>query len=154
MAALRDSVNEALKAAMKSREAAKTSTLRMMLAAFKDRDVEARGAGKPAAAEDELLASLAKMIRQREESAKAFDDGGRPELAAKERAEVEVIRAFMPKQMDDADIEAAVAAAIAEAGAASVRDMGKVMAALKAKHAGAMDFGRASSLVKAKLGGS
>src|ERR1700752_3401836 len=112
MAALRDSVNEALKAEMKSRDAARTSTLRMMLAAFKDRDVEARGGGKPAPAEDELLASLAKMIRQREESAKAFDDGARPELAAKERADVEVIRAFMPKQMNDADMQAAVSAAI------------------------------------------
>ena len=152
MAALREQVNEALKTAMKSRDAAKTSTIRMMVAAFKDRDVEARGAGKPAAAEDELLAALAKMIRQREESAKAFDDGARPELAAKERAEVEVIRAFMPKQMDEAEMQAAVAAAIAEAGATSVRDMGKVMAALKAKHAGAMDFGKASALVKSKLG--
>lgn len=152
MAALRDSVNEALKAAMKSRDAARTSVLRMMIAAFKDRDIEARGAGKPAAADDELLASLAKMIRQREESAKAFDDGARPELAAKERAEIEVIRGFMPKQMDEAELEAAVAAAIAEASATSVRDMGKVMAALKARHAGAMDFGKASALVKSKLG--
>ena len=152
MAALRDSVNEALKAAMKSRDAARTSALRMMTAAFKDRDIEARGAGKPAVAEDELLASLAKMIRQREESAKAFDDGARPELAVKERAEIEVIRAFMPKQMDAAELEAAVAAAIAEAGATTVRDMGKVMAALKARHSGAMDFGKASALVKSKLG--
>ena len=152
MAALRDSVNEALKAAMKSRDAAKTSTLRMMLAAFKNRDVEARGGGGAAASEDELLASLAKMLKQREESAKAFDDGARPELAAKERAEIEVIRGFMPKQMDATELEAAVTAAIAEAGATSVRDMGKVMAALKAKHAGAMDFGKASALVKSKLG--
>jgi uncharacterized protein YqeY len=152
MAALRDSVNEALKAAMKSRDVARTSTLRMMLAAFKNRDVEVRGGGGEAASEEELLASLAKMLKQREESAKAFDDGQRPELAAKERAEIEVIRDFMPKQMDEAEMQAAVAAAIAEAGATSVRDMGKVMATLKARHAGAMDFGNASALVKSKLG--
>jgi uncharacterized protein len=152
MAALRDSVNEALKAAMKSRDAARTSALRMMLAAFKNRDVEVRGAGGEAASEDELLASLAKMLKQREESAKAFEDGARPELAAKERAEIEVIRGFMPKQMDTAELETAVAAAIAEAGATSVRDMGRVMAVLKAKHTGAMDFGKASALVKSKLG--
>jgi uncharacterized protein len=152
MAALRDSVNEALKAAMKSRDAARTSALRMMLAAFKNLDVEVRGGGGEAASEGELLASLAKMLKQREESAKAFDDGARPELAAKERAEIEVIRGFMPKQMDAAELEAAVTAAITETGATSVRDMGKVMAALKARHAGAMDFGKASALVKSKLG--
>ena len=152
MPALRDSVNDALKAAMKSRDAAKTSALRMMLAALKERDVEARGAGRPAASDDDLLAAFSKMIRQREESAKAFDDGARPELAAKERAEIEVIRGFLPKQMDAAETEAAVAAAIAETGAATVRDMGKVMAALKAHHSGAMDFGKASALVKSKLG--
>jgi uncharacterized protein len=152
MPGLRDSVNEALKTAMKSRDAARTSTLRMMLAAFKNRDVEVRGGGGEAASEDELLASLAKMLKQREESAKAFEDGARPELAAKERAEIEVIRGFMPKQMDAAELEAAVTDAITELGATSVRDMGKVMAALKAKHAGAMDFGKASALVKSKLG--
>ena len=152
MAALRDSVNEALKTAMKSRDAARTSTLRMMLATFKNRDVEVRGGGGEAASEDELLASLAKMLKQREESAKAFEDGARPELAAKERAEIEVIRSFMPKQMEASELEAAVAAAIAEVGATTVRDMGKVMAALKAKHTGAMDFGKASALVKSKLG--
>jgi uncharacterized protein YqeY len=152
MPSLRDSVNDALKAAMKSRDAARTSALRMMLAAVKERDVDARGAGKPAASEDELLAAFARMIRQREESAKAYDEGARPELAAKERAEIEVIRGFLPKQMDEAEVEAAVVAAIGEAGAASVRDMGKVMAILKARHAVQMDFGKASALVKAKLG--
>ena len=152
MPALREQVNDALKASMKSRDAAKTSALRMMLAAFKNRDVEVRGGGGAAASEEELLASLAKMLKQREESAKAFDDGARPELAAKERAEIEVIRGFLPKQMDAAETEAAVAAAIAETGAASVRDMGKVMAALKARHTGAMDFGKAGALVKSKLG--
>ena len=152
MPALRELVNDALKASMKSRDAAKTSALRMMLAALKERDVEARGGGRPAASDDDLLAAFAKMIRQREESAKAFDDGARPELAAKERAEIEVIRGFLPKQMDAAETEAAVAAAIAETGAATVRDMGKVMAVLKARHTGAMDFGKAGALVKSKLG--
>ena len=152
MPALREQVNDALKASMKSRDSAKTSALRMMLAAFKNRDVEVRGGGGAAASEEELLASLAKMLKQREESAKAFDDGARPELAAKERAEIEVIRGFLPKQMDATEMEAAVAAAIAETGAASVRDMGKVMAALKARHTGAMDFGKAGALVKSKLG--
>lgn len=152
MPSLRDSVNDALKAAMKSRDAARTSALRMMLAAVKERDVEARGAGRPAAAEDDLLSAFARMIRQREESAKAFDEGARPELAAKERAEIEVIRGFLPKQMDAAEMEAAVAAAIGETGAVSVRDMGKVMAVLKGRFAGQMDFGKASALVKSKLG--
>jgi len=152
MPSLRDSVNDALKAAMKSRDAARTSALRMMLAAAKERDVEARGAGKPGAADDDLLAAFAKMIRQREESAKAFDEGARPELAAKERAEIEVIRGFLPAQMDAAEVEAAVAAAIVETGAKSVRDMGKVMAVLKARHTGQMDFGKASATVKLKLG--
>jgi len=152
MPALREQVNDALKASMKSRDAAKTSALRMMLAAFKNRDVEVRGGGGEAASEDELLASLAKMLKQREESAKAFDDGARPELAAKERAEIEVIRSFLPKQMDAGETEAAVVAVIAETRAATVRDMGKVMAALKARHAGAMDFGKAGALVKSKLG--
>lgn len=152
MPSLRDSVNDALKAAMKSRDAARTSALRMMLAAVKERDVEARGAGRPAAAEEDLVSAFARMIRQREESAKAFDNGARPELAAKERAEIEVIRGFLPKQMDAAEMEAAVAAAIGETGAMSVRDMGKVMAALKVRYAGQMDFGKANALVKSKLG--
>jgi uncharacterized protein YqeY len=152
MPSLRDSVNDALKAAMKSRDAARTSALRMMLAAVKERDVEARGAGRPAAAEEDLVSAFARMIRQREESAKAFDNGARPELAAKERAEIEVIRGFLPKQMDAAEMEAAVAAAIGETGALSVRDMGKVMAVLKGRFAGQMDFGKANALVKSKLG--
>jgi len=148
---LREAVNEALKAAMKSRDAARVSALRMISAAFKDRDILARGQGATSASEEELLAALAKMIRQREESAVAFEAGGRPELVAKERAEIEVIRAFMPKQMSDDEVRAAVEAAIAETGAASVRDMGKVMAQLKERHAGKLDFSKASALVKGRL---
>jgi uncharacterized protein YqeY len=149
---LREAVNEALKTAMKSRDAARVSTLRMISAAFKDRDILARGQGVASASDEELLAALAKMIRQREESATAFEGGGRPELAAKERAEIEVIRGFMPKQMSEDEVRAAVEAAIATTGATSVRDMGKVMALLKERYAGKLDFGKASGIVKARLG--
>ena len=149
---MREAVNEALKAAMKSRDPARVSALRMITAAFKDRDILSRGQGTATASDDELTATLAKMIRQREESAVAYDGGGRPELAAKERAEIEVIRGFMPKQMSEEETRAAVSAAIAETGASSVKDMGRVMAALKQSHAGKMDFSRASALVKGLLG--
>ena len=149
---MREAINEALRAAMKSRDPGRVSALRMISAAFKDRDILARGQGAATATDDELTATLARMIRQREESAAAYDGGGRPELAAKERAEIEVIRGFMPKQMSEEEAEAAVAAAIASTGAANVKDMGKVMAALKQSHAGKMDFSKASALVKALLG--
>jgi uncharacterized protein YqeY len=150
--AMREAVKTALTEAMKARDAARTSALRMINAAFKERDIEARSKGKAAATDDELLAALAKMVRQREESAKAFEDGGRPELVAKERAEIEVIRGFMPKQMSEEEVRAAAAAAIAETGATAARDMGKVMALLKQRHAGQMDFGKASAVVKGLLG--
>jgi uncharacterized protein YqeY len=149
---MREAIKAALMEAMKARDAARTGTLRMIAAAIKDRDIEARGKGNVAASDDELVAALARMVRQREESAKAFADGGRPELAAKERGEIEVIRRFMPKQMSQDELSAAVAAAIAETGANSARDMGKVMALLKQRHAREMDFGKASALVKHMLG--
>lgn len=149
---MREAVNEALKTAMKNRDVARVSTLRMIAAAFKDRDILGRTQGAATASDEDLLSTLARMVKQREESAAAFEGGGRPELAAKERAEIEVIRGFMPKQMSEEEIGAAVDAAIAESGAASMRDMGKVMAALKQSHAGKLDFSRASALVKARLG--
>ena len=149
---MREAVSQALKEAMKSRDAARVSALRMISAAFKDRDILARGQVASPASDEELLATLAKMIRQREDSATAFEGGGRPELAAKERAEIEVIRGFLPKQMSDEEIRAAVQEAIAATAAASVRDIGKVMAHLKERHAGKLDFGKASALVKAALG--
>jgi uncharacterized protein YqeY len=149
---MRDAVSRAMKEAMKARDADRTSALRLIGAAIKDRDIEARGKGRDAASDEELVATLSKMIRQREESAKLYDEGGRPELAAKERAEIEVIRGFLPKQMSEEEVRATVQAAVAETGAASVRDMGKVMAVLKARHAGVMDFGRASAVVKELLG--
>jgi hypothetical protein len=148
---MREEINEALKAAMKSRDAARVSALRMISAAFKDRDILARGAGAATATDEELVQVLSKMIRQREESAKAYIDGKRPELAAKEEAEIAVIRSFMPAQMSEAEVRAAVEAATSEAGATTTRDMGKVMALLKKRHAGKMDFGKASALVKARL---
>ena len=148
---MREAVSRATKEAMKARDADRTSTLRLISVAIKDRDIEARGKGKAAASDEELVAALVRMIRQREESAKLYDEGNRPELAAKERAEIEVIRSFMPKQMSEQDMRAAVGAAIAETGASSVRDMGKVMALLKERHSGQMDFGKASQMVKTML---
>ncbi len=149
---MRDAVSGALKAAMKSRDAARTGALRLVSAAIKERDIEARGRGRDTASDEELLAGLAKMIRQREESAKIYEEAGRPELAVKERAEIEVIRAFLPRQMSEDEVRAAARAAIAETGAASGRDIGRIMALLKERHAGSMDFGRASAMVKELLG--
>ncbi|KQZ31177.1 glutamyl-tRNA amidotransferase [Mesorhizobium sp. Root552] len=149
---MRERLSEEVKTAMKGGDKARLSTLRLMQAAIKDRDIANRGAGKDAASDDEIAQLLAKMVKQREDSAKAFDDGNRPELAAKEREEIVVIRDFMPKQLDQAETEAAIRAAIAETGAAGVKDMGKVMAALREKYAGQMDFGKASGLIKGLLG--
>lgn len=149
---MRERISEALKTALKAQDKLRVSTLRMVQAAIKDRDIANRGAGKDAAGNDEIAQLLARMVKQREDSARAFDDGGRPELARQERDEIEIIREFMPKQLGDAELEAAVRAAIAAVGAASVRDMGKVMAALREKHAGQMDFGKASGVVKTLLG--
>ena len=151
---MREKITEEVKAAMKAGDRARLSTLRLMQAAIKDRDIANRGVAKDAASDDEILQLLAKMVKQREESAKAFEDGGRPELAGKERDEIAVLRDFLPRQMDDAETEAAVRQAIAETGAAGVKDMGKVMAALREKHAGRMDFSKASATVKGLLGSS
>ncbi len=149
---MRDHVMDEVKAAMKGGDKARLSTLRLIQAAVKDRDIANRGVGKEAASDDEILQILSKMVKQREESAKAFEDGGRPELAANERAEIAVIRDFLPKQLSDAETADAVREAIAETGAAGIKDMGKVMAALRERYAGQMDFGRASGVVKGLLG--
>lgn len=142
-----------LKDAIKARDSVRVSTLRLIAAAVKDRDIAARTEDTPEGVPDaEILAILAKMIRQRQESAQAYDEGGRPELAVRERDEIVIIREYMPRQMTDAEVDKAVQAAIAETGAASVRDMGKVMAALKARHTGAMDFARAGAAIKQALG--
>lgn len=149
---MREKIAEEVKTAMKARDTGRLTTLRLIQSAIKDRDIANRGVGKEAASDDEILQILAKMVKQREDSAKAFDDGGRPELADKERAEIVVLRDFQPAQMDDAGVEAAARAAIAETGATSAKDMGKVMAALKTQYAGQMDFSKASAVVKGLLG--
>ncbi len=149
---MREDIAAEVRNAMKAQDKSRLSTLRLIQAAIKDRDIANRGVGKDAASDDDILQILAKMVKQREESAKAFEDGGRPELAVKERAEIVVLREFQPAQMDDAGVEAVAREAIAETGAASAKDMGKVMAVLKAKYTGQMDFSRASAVVKGLLG--
>jgi uncharacterized protein YqeY len=149
---LRQKLNDAMKEAMKAKDAKRLATVRLALAALKDRDIAARTeTSRDLLGDDEILSLLAKMIKQREESAIAFDAGKRPELAAGEREEIAIIRSFMPAQMDEAGVKAAADKVIAELGASSIKDMGKVMAAMKERYAGQMDFGRASSLVKDRL---
>jgi len=148
---IRDQLAAALKDAMKSKDAPRLSTVRLIQADIKTRDIANRGAGKGEASDDEILQILAKMVKQREESAKIYEDNARPELAAKERAEIVVVQGFMPKQLSEADVRANVAAAIAEAGASGPKDMGKVMAVLKERYAGQMDFSKASSVLKELL---
>ena len=149
---LRQKLNDAMKEAMKAKNAKRLATLRLVLAALKDRDIAARTeTSRDLLGDDEILSLLAKMIKQREESAVAFDAGKRPGLAAGEREEIAIIRAFMPAQMDEAGVAAAADAVIAGLGAGSIKDMGKVMAAMKERYAGQRDFGRASALVKDTL---
>jgi uncharacterized protein YqeY len=153
MSSLRERFTADLKDAMKAGEKAKVSTIRLITSALKDKDIEARGLGKGETTPDELLALLQKMIKQRQESIAIYDANGRPELAESERAEVAVIEAYLPQQMSDAEVKAAIDKAVTETGAASVKDMGKVIGALRAAHAGQMDFGKVSPMVKAALGG-
>ena len=150
---LRDDINTALKNAMKAGDARSVSTLRLVNAAFKNADIESRGQGKGPLGEDEMLALLQKMIKQRQESVELYDKGGRPELAQQEREEIAIIAGYLPKQMSEDEVKAAISAAIAETGAAGMKDMGKVIAALKGKFAGKMDFAKASGLVKGMLTG-
>ncbi|MGC1181301.1 MAG: GatB/YqeY domain-containing protein [Methyloceanibacter sp.] len=133
---MRETINAALKAATKVQDKRRMSTLRLISAAIKDRDIAARGLGKAEASDAELLELLAKMIKQREESEKIYTQAGRAELAQQESEEIAIIREFLPRQLSEADIQQAIGAAIAEAGASSVKDMGKVMATLKARYAG------------------
>ena len=149
---MRDTVTAALKAATKAQDKRRISTLRLMSAAIKDRDIAARTAGKGEATDAELLELFAKMIKQREESEKIYADAGRAELARQEAEEIVIIREFLPKQLSGAELDQAIADALAKTGASSVKDMGKVMAELKARYAGQMNFAKASALVKAKLG--
>jgi uncharacterized protein YqeY len=138
---------------MKSQDKLRLSTLRLVNAAIKNADIEARGAGKEPLDDGALLALMQKMIKQREESVDLYEKGGRKELADQERGEIAVIAGFLPKQMSGAEMNAAIAAAIAETGAASMKEMGKVIGVLRSKYVGQMDFGKASGLVKAKLSG-
>ncbi|MBY5829406.1 GatB/YqeY domain-containing protein [Rhizobium ruizarguesonis] len=150
---LRDQLATQLKEAMKAKNAERLSTVRLIQAAVKDRDIANRGIGKEQASDDEILQILAKMVKQRDESAKIYEENSRPELAAKERAEIIVIQDFMPKQLSDSEVRANVSAIITETGAAGAKDMGKVMAALKERYAGQMDFAKASATVKELLNG-
>jgi uncharacterized protein YqeY len=148
---LREQFTDQLKASMKAGDAARTSTLRMIMAKLKDTDIAARPKGIDKVPDEEVLTMLRGMVKSRRESVALYEQGNRPALAAKEAAEIAVIETFLPQQMDDAAIDAAVAGAIAESGAAGIKDMGKVMAALRAKHATALDMGKAGAMVKARL---
>lgn len=148
---LRARLQEATIAAMKAKDAARLSALRMMSSAIKDREIAVR-AEAGAVTDGDILALLGKMVKQRTESARAFADGGRAELADKELAEIKVIEEFLPRQMDAAEVEAAIQAAITDSGASSIKDMGKVMAVLKASYTGQMDFGAVGAVLKTKLG--
>ncbi len=152
--ALRDDIMAAVKDAMKAGDKKRLGTLRLMQAAIKDKDINSRTEGHDSAlTSDAGIAELfAKMVKQRQDSVAAYEQGGRPELAQNERDEITVIQSFMPKQMSDDEAKAAVASVIAAVGATSVKDMGKVMAELKAKFAGQMDMGKAGGIVKALLG--
>jgi len=149
---MRERFTTMMKEAMKAGDKRRLDTVRMIQAALKDKDIEARGAGKTVS-DDDILALLQKMTKSRQESAEIYAKAGREELARQEREEIAIISEFLPKQLSEEEAKAAVAAAIAETGAASMKDMGKVVAALKAKHTGQMDFAKASGLVKAALGG-
>ena len=145
---MRDKINDDLKTAMKAGETDRVGTLRLINSAIKSADIDARPSGKDKISDADILSVLAKMVKQRRDSIEQFNAGGRPELAAKEAAEITVIEGYLPKQMSDDEAKAAIAAIIKETGAAGPKDMGKVMAALKAKYAGQMDFGKASALTK------
>jgi len=151
---LRAKINDALKDAMKAGDKRRTSTLRLMNAAIKDKDINSRTEGHDSALTPDpgLIDLFAKMVKQRQESIAVYEQGGRPELARQEQEEIDIIQSFMPKQMGEDEAKAAVAAVIKAVGAASVKDMGKVMAELKAKHAGQLDMAKAGAIVKGLLG--
>ena len=149
---LRERFTQEMKDAMKGGDKSRLAAIRMIQAALKDRDIEARGAGKEVSEED-ILALLQKMVKSRQESLAMYEQAGREDLAGVERGEIAVIQSFLPAQMSDEDVKAAIAAAIAETGATAMKDMGKVVGVLKAKFTGQMDFAKASALVKAALNG-
>ena len=148
---LRDDINNALKEAMKAKNERTVSTLRMVNSTLKNADIEARGSGKPALGDAEVLSILQKMIKQRQESVEMYKKGARADLVQQEEEEIAIISGYLPKQMSDAEMAAAIEAAIKDTGAAGMKDMGKVIGALRGKYAGQMDMGKASAAVKAKL---
>ncbi len=148
---MREELNAAVKTAMKAGDKARLSVLRMITSAIKDKDIAGRTSGAEHVSDAEIVELMAKLVKSREDSAKLYDDGGRPELAAKEREEIAVIREYMPRQMDEAEARAAIADLVTEIGAAGPKDMGRVMAALKERFTGKMDMAKASGLVKAAL---
>jgi uncharacterized protein len=150
---LRDEFSTQLKAAMKAGDTARTSALRMIMAKLKDADIAARPSGVTAIPDDDIVGMLRSMVKSRRESVALYEQGNRPELAAKEQAEIGIIESFLPRPMDEAALAAAVDAAVAETGATGIKEMGKVMAALKARHGAALDMSRAGPAVKARLGG-
>jgi hypothetical protein len=152
---LRSRISETLKVAMKAKETIPLATVRLIQAALKDRDIAARSKGNmDGIGDDEILSMLQSMIKQRRDSIEMYEKGGRPELADREAQEIDIIEGFLPAQMDDAAVDAALKSVIQELEAASMKDMGRVMAALKERYAGSMDFTKASALVKAKLSGA
>jgi uncharacterized protein len=150
---MRNQLMDDLKTAMKAGEKVKVGTIRLIQSALKDKDIEARGLGKGQLTDDDIMALMQKMVKQRQESLAIYAQANRPELAAIEQAEIDIINAYLPKQMDEAQMKTAIAAVVGETGATSMKDMGKVVGALKAKFAGQMDFAKASPMVKTALGG-
>ena len=148
---LRDNINNAMKDAMKARDERRVGTLRMMNAAIKNADIEARGQSKEPLNEADLMSLFQKMIKQRQESAELYEKGGRPELAAQEKAEIEIITAYLPQQMSDVEAGTAISHLLQEINAETMKDMGRAMAALKERFAGKMDFGKASGKIKELL---
>ncbi len=149
---MREAISEGYKAAMKARDARRTATLRAINAAIKDKDIANRGEGKGPLTSEEILVLLQKMVKQREESFTIYANAGRNDLATTEKEEIDILNEFLPKALSDAEVEDAINAAIAKVGAAGAKDMGKVIASLKADYPGRIDFGKASGKVKAALG--
>ena len=150
---LRDNINNAMKDAMKARDERRVGTLRMMNAAIKNADIEARGQGKEPLNEADLMSLFQKMIKQRQESIELYQKGGRADLVKQEQEEIAIISGYLPKQMSDDEMKAAIEAAVKETGAAGMKDMGKVIGVLRGKYAGQMDMAKASGMVKARLSG-
>lgn len=149
---MREEINEAYKAALKARDQRRTAALRAINAAIKDRDIAARGEGKPQPGDEDLLAMLQKMVKQREESLQIYEKAGREDLASVEREEIAVIGEFLPRGLSDAELDAAITEAIGRTGATGIKDMGKVVQTLKADYPGRIDFGKASARIRSALG--